>query len=266
MSAPFNPSRCKALAIAIAIVLPLACALMAAPASSEIAPAPKSERQAERDAMVRTIENHRAGLPEQLAREGFDPLVLQVMREVPRHFFVPDDMAPHAYEDRALPIEQMQTISQPMIVALMTSLLRPQPDHVVLEVGTGSGYQAAVLSPLVRRVYTIEIIPELAKEAASVLARTGYDKNVEIRTGDGYQGWEEAAPFDGIMVTAGADHVPPRLLEQLRPGGRMVIPLGERFGLQELALIERNTDGTLREQRLLPVRFVPLTRDGDAAP
>lgn len=216
--------------------------------------------EAAREAMVRTVESYQARVPPRLAREGFDPRVLEVMRAVPRHLFVPDWVASRAYEDRPLPIGQRQTISQPLIVALMTSLLRPEPDHVVLEIGTGSGYQAAVLAGLVRRVHTIEIIPELAEAATASLSAVGYD-NVEVRVGDGYLGWEEAAPFDGIMVTAGADHVPPRLLEQLRPGGRMVIPVGDPRGAQELVLIERDADGTVREEKLLPVRFVPLTGD-----
>jgi len=221
--------------------------------------------EAERAAMVRAIESYRARLPEPLAREGFDARVLEAMRAVPRHEFVPERLARRAYEDRPLPIGQGQTISQPLIVALMTSLLRPAPDHVVLEVGTGSGYQAAVLSALVRRVHTIEIVPELAASARDRLKALGYD-DVEVRAGDGYHGWAEAAPFDGIMVTAGADRVPPRLLRQLRPGGRLVMPLGDPWGMQHLTVVELDAEGRVHTERLLPVRFVPLTRERTAAP
>jgi protein-L-isoaspartate(D-aspartate) O-methyltransferase len=163
-----------------------------------------------------------------------------------------------AYDDRPLPIDHGQTISQPFIVALMTELLEPEPGDRVLEVGTGSGYQAAILARLVARVYTIEIIEPLAERAAERLARLGYH-NVETRLGDGYHGWPEAAPFDAIVVTAAADHVPPPLVEQLRAGGRMVIPVGDRFSVQQLLLIEKTADDEVRTRQLLPVRFVPLT-------
>jgi protein-L-isoaspartate(D-aspartate) O-methyltransferase len=164
----------------------------------------------------------------------------------------------HAYENRPLPIGHDQTISQPYIVALMTDLLRLDKDDTVLEVGTGSGYQAAVLAELARSVCTIEIVEPLGIEARERLARLGY-RNVEVRIGDGYKGWPEKAPFDAIMVTAGAPHVPPPLVEQLKPGGRMVIPVGPASMIQSLMLIEKKRDGTTVSRDIIPVRFVPLT-------
>jgi protein-L-isoaspartate(D-aspartate) O-methyltransferase len=184
--------------------------------------------------------------------------VLQTLNTVERHRFVPREEVPYAYENRPLAIGYGQTISQPYIVALMTDLLEPDPDDVVLEVGTGSGYQAAVLSGLVGRVYTIEIIEALAKQASERLQALGYE-NIETRLGDGYFGWEDHAPFDAIIVTAAATHVPPPLVEQLRPGGRMVIPVGGRFTTQWLLLIEKNDDGTVVTRQVGAVRFVPLT-------
>jgi protein-L-isoaspartate(D-aspartate) O-methyltransferase len=184
--------------------------------------------------------------------------VLAVLGELPRHQFVPRAEQPAAYDDRPLPIGYGQTISQPYIVALMTDLIKPKADHVVLEVGTGSGYQAAVLSRLVRRVCTIEIIPSLADEAAQRLSRLGFG-NVAVRAGDGYFGWPEHAPFDGIVVTAAAGHVPPPLIQQLKRGGRMIIPVGGPFFVQHLILIEKHADGGVTSRQILPVRFVPLT-------
>lgn len=210
---------------------------------------PADPEQAARSAMVRT---------QLQGRDIVDARVLAAMRKVPRHEFVPADMRAYAYDDRPLPIGSGQTISQPFIVALMTSLLRPRSGDAMLEVGTGSGYQAAVLARLVRRVHTIEIVPELAKRAERTLARLGYG-NVSVRAGDGYAGWPEAAPFDGIMVTAAADHVPPALLRQLKPGGRLVMPVGGSGTVQQLTLIEVDAAGAVRTQRVLPVRFVPLT-------
>ena len=184
--------------------------------------------------------------------------VLDVMERVPRHLFVPEELKSQAYEDRPLPIGYGQTISQPYIVALMTDLLGLGEGDVVLEVGTGSGYQAAVLAHLVRRVHTIEIVPELGAQAAARFERLGYGA-VSARVGDGYDGWPEQGPFDGIVVTAAAGHVPPPLVAQLKPGGRMVIPVGEPYRVQQLVLITKAEDGTLRSRQLLPVRFVPLT-------
>jgi len=188
-----------------------------------------------------------------------NPKVLQAMRDVNRHDFIPPEMKPQAYEDRPLPIHFNQTISQPYIVALMTELLDPQPDDIILEVGTGSGYQAAVLAKIVRHVFSIEIIEGLALEAGKRLKKLKYD-NVTVRAGDGYQGWPEQAPFDGIIVTAAAPHIPPPLIQQLKPGRKMVIPVGTAPAVQELLLIEKQKDGTLTQTSVLPVRFVPLTR------
>lgn len=184
--------------------------------------------------------------------------VMSAMGSVPREEFVLPAYRHLAYDNTPLPIEAGQTISQPLIVALMTDLLDPQPSDVVLEVGTGSGYQAAVLAGLVKQVYSVEIVEELAVSAAAVLDRLGYD-NVTVRAGDGYAGWPEHAPFDGIIVTAAADEIPPPLLAQLKPGGKLVIPVGAEHGYQELLLIEVGEDGEIRERSVLPVRFVPLT-------
>lgn len=192
-------------------------------------------------------------------RERADPRILRVMGEVPRHRFVPRSQHPFAYVDEALPIGEDQTISQPSLVALMTHLLRPKENDVMLEVGAGSGYQAALLSRLVRHVYTIEIVEPLARQAAGRLADLGY-ANVTVRHGDGYAGWPEHAPFDGIIVTAGAPHVPKPLLDQLKPGGRMVIPVGPADSIQQLKLIRKDSRGRAREEAIIPVRFVPLTR------
>lgn len=192
-------------------------------------------------------------------RERADPRILRVMGEMPRHLLVPRSQRPFAYHDRALPIGEDQTISQPSLVALMTHLLRPEEDDVMLEVGTGSGYQAAILSRLVRHVYTIEIVEPLARKSARQLRDLGY-ANVTVRHGDGYAGWPEHAPFDGIIVTAGAPHVPKPLLDQLKPGGRMVIPVGPAGAIQQLKLIRKDSRGGVMEEEIIPVRFVPLTR------
>ena len=184
--------------------------------------------------------------------------VMEQMGTVPRHEFVPAHQRPHAYLNTPLSIGHEQTISQPLIVALMTDFLEPEPGDVMLEVGTGSGYQAAVLSGLVSELYSIEIIPELAQRAAADLQRLGYD-NVVVKAGDGYLGWPEHAPFDGIIVTAAGSRIPPPLLDQLKPGGRMVLPVGDLFSVQHLILVEKALDGTLTTRQILPVRFVPLT-------
>jgi protein-L-isoaspartate(D-aspartate) O-methyltransferase len=189
-----------------------------------------------------------------------DERVLAAMRRVPRHAFVPPDQQHAAYRNRPLPIGDAQTISQPYIVALMTDLLRLDAGAKVLEIGTGCGYQTAVLAEIARHVYSIEIIDSLGRSAAATLAQLGYG-NVETRIGDGYQGWPEAAPFDAIIVTAAPDHIPPALTAQLKLGGRMVIPVGTLD--QDLMVVTKNADGTTSNELIVPVRFVPLTRAGD---
>ena len=185
--------------------------------------------------------------------------VLAALRKVPRHEFVPAGEKRHAYRDTPLPIGEGQTISQPYIVALMTELAQPDPTDRVLEVGTGSGYQAAVLAEIVEHVYTIEIEPTLAEQASKVLQQLGY-RNVTVRTGDGYVGWEEHAPFDIIVVTAAPDHIPQPLLDQLKPGGRMIAPVGPVFSTQQLRVFEKNAAGKVISRNVAPVRFVPLRR------
>jgi protein-L-isoaspartate(D-aspartate) O-methyltransferase len=192
-----------------------------------------------------------------LGRDTLAPRVMQAMARIPRHEFVPGPHRSAAYANHALSIGHGQTISQPFIVALMTDLLDVDERSVVLEVGTGSGYQTAVLAAIVKRVYSIEVIGDLAEQARGRLARLGCH-NVEIRTGDGYQGWPEQAPFDAIIVTAAAPEVPPRLLEQLRPGGRLVIPVGAPYETQWLTVMEKGEDGEAHSRRILAVAFVPL--------
>lgn len=186
-----------------------------------------------------------------------DPRVLEAMRQVPRHLFVPPEMVPHAYEDRPLPIGYGQTISQPYIVAKMTELAEPKETDRALEIGTGSGYQAAVLSRLVAEVHTIEIVEPLGVAARQRLRALGY-KNVEVRVGDGYQGWPEKAPFDIILVTAAPEQLPPKLVEELRPGGRMVLPVGPNFQTQSLKIVTKNDRGEIRTREVMPVVFVPM--------
>jgi protein-L-isoaspartate(D-aspartate) O-methyltransferase len=238
----------------LALLLALAAAL--APAAGE--------RARDRELMVLTIENLAATAGPAYVRK-LDRKVLDAMRAVPRHLLVPEEARREAYQNRPLPIGYEQTISQPFIVALMTDLLDAEPHHVVLEVGTGSGYQAAVLSRLVRQVFTIEIVEPLATRSSRQLAELGY-ANVTVRAGDGYLGWPEHAPFDRIIVTAGADHVPKPLIDQLKPGGRMVIPVGRTANTLDLTLIEKRGDGRLKKRRVLPVAFVPLKRGTARAP
>ena len=193
---------------------------------------------------------------EQIATRGVrDERTLAAMRTVPRHLFVPEEVASQAYADHPLPIGHGQTISQPYVVAFMTEALGLEGDETVLEIGTGSGYQAAVLAEIVARVYSIEIVAPLAQEAAARLQELGY-KNVEVRSGDGYAGWPEAAPFDAIIVTAAAPRIPEPLKEQLRDGGRLILPVGDDW--QELVVVTRRGD-RFEEKRVLPVRFVPMT-------
>ena len=226
----------------------LLLALVAAPAA---APAQTEERWAE--ARERLVAEH-------LVPQGItDSATLAAMRAVPRHEFVPEDQRAWAYADTPLPIGRGQTISQPAVVAFMTQVVRPCPGLRVLEVGTGSGYQAAVLAEAGAEVWTIEIFRVLADEARERLHRLGYGE-VRVRHGDGYAGWPETAPFDAIVVTAGADSIPPPLLEQLGPGGRLVMPVGDPWSDQRLVLVEKDSAGRIASRDLLPVRFVPLLR------
>lgn len=203
-------------------------------------------------ARTRMVERQLAGFGRGITNER----VLAVMGKVPRHEFVPSPLRAQAYDDHPLPIGYDQTISQPFIVAFMTEKLEPKPTDKVLEIGTGSGYQAAVLSELVSNVYTIEIVEPLAARAEAELKRQGYT-NVFVRAGDGYQGWSEASPFDAVIVTCAPDHVPAPLVEQLKDGGRMIIPVGS-YGNQDLYLL-RKSEGKIERQAVLPVRFVPMT-------
>lgn len=198
---------------------------------------------------------------EQIESRGVsNPRVLDAMRAVPRHEFVPQDLRGEAYEDRALPIGWEQTISQPYVVAYMTAALDPKPEDRVLEIGTGCGYQAAVLSRLVREVFSIEIVEPLAHQAADTLNRLGYHQ-VHVRLGDGHRGWPERAPFDSIIVACAPEEVPEALVAQLKDGGRMIIPVGSR-GAQELILLEKS-GGTLLQQKVMRVAFVPMTRENE---
>ncbi len=214
--------------------------------------------QSEIDSLIEQI---RADTLETRAWTGIsalDPEVVEALRGTPRRDFVPEEQARYAYTNRPLPLGFGQTISQPFIVALMTQMLAPRADHLVLEVGTGSGYQAAVLARLVRRVVSIEIIDALAEGAAGRLRLLGVT-NVETHRGDGRQGWPQCAPYDGIIVTACAAEVPPALVAQLRPGGRMAIPVGRPYGDQDLYLVRKSADGQVSSRAVLPVAFVPLT-------
>ncbi|MGD8978058.1 MAG: protein-L-isoaspartate(D-aspartate) O-methyltransferase [Gammaproteobacteria bacterium] len=215
---------------------------------------------ARREALLAEIEADVRFTSRALGTDRLGPRVREAMATVPRHEFVPADVRRYAYANRPLPIGHGQTISQPYIVAIMTDLIEPEAGDVVLEVGTGSGYQAAVLARVVGKVCSIEIIPALARRARRDLNRLGFG-NVETRTGDGYYGWPDCGPFDAIVVTAGAPHVPPPLIEQLKPGGRMIIPVGSRFMTQQLLLVEKSTEGEVTTRHVLPVRFVPLTGD-----
>jgi protein-L-isoaspartate(D-aspartate) O-methyltransferase len=234
------------------------CVLVLLLAGTPVSADTAEQYREQRAQLMREIADDVRDTSAYLDKDTLDPRVMQAMARVPREAFVPGAERRYAYENRPLPIGHGQTISQPYIVAIMTDLLRLRPDDRVLEIGTGSGYQAAILGELVKRVYSIEIIPALAKRARTVLDELGY-KQVSTRVGDGYYGWEEQAPFDAIMVTAAADHVPPPLLKQLKPGGRMLIPVGSRFMTQQLVLVEKGADGSITTRLLLPVRFVPLT-------
>ena len=208
--------------------------------------------------MLETIAAIAVTTERELGQRTFDKTVMGILAQVPRHEFVPEGLRGMAYSNRPLPIGHGQTISQPYIVALMTDLLRITPGANVLEVGTGSGYQAAVLAELSARVFTMEIIEPLGQLAQKRLARLGYG-NITVRIGDGYYGWEEYAPFDAIIITAAASHVPPPLVRQLKPGGRMIIPVGPRFLVQFLTIVDKHLDGRVTMREILPVQFVPLT-------
>jgi len=209
--------------------------------------------------LLQQIDSEMAGLGPLYGQIGLDPRVLEAMAAVPREEFVSADEIPYAYANIPLPIGYGQTISQPFIVALMTNLLRPQPSHVILEVGTGCGYQAAVLSKLVRQVYSIEVVEPLAETARARLLRLGFT-NVAVRCGDGYDGWSDHAPFDGVIVTAAAPFIPEALVEQLANGGRMVMPVDRGSEGQMLLLLEKNSSGEVQSHDVLPVAFVPLVR------
>ena len=242
-------TQCYLALAALAFVLP------ALPAAA----ADEARLSRAREAMVWTIEQHARSTSEIVGKDGISSPVLQAMQTIERHLFVPERLRWMAYEDRPVPIGYGQTVSQPYIVALMTHLLDVEADDVVLEIGTGSGYQAAVLAPLVERVCTIEIISELGSAAAERIGQLGF-ANVRTKIADGYHGWPECGPFDAIAVTAAADHVPPPLVQQLKPGGRMVIPVGGVFATQHLTLVEKTLEGQVTTRQMLPVIFVPLTR------
>lgn len=232
-------------AAGVALLVVGACTQTSGSASA--GPSDAKDRAQERLHMVR----------KQIEARGVkDPLVLEAMRTVPRHRFMPESQRSHAYDDRPLPIGDGQTISQPYIVALMSELADLEPGDKVLEVGTGSGYQAAVLAEMGMKVYSIEIVEPLAKRAKAVLEELGYGKGVEVRHGDGYAGWPEQAPFDAVIVTAAPPKIPEPLKQQLAVGGRLVIPVGKHF--QSLLRVTRTKDG-FREESVIPVRFVPMT-------
>lgn len=211
-----------------------------------------------RQQMVKLIEQDVRETSNYLEKPLLDTRIMKVLSEVPRHEFVPIEIRNQAYQNRPLPIGYGQTISQPYIVAIMTDLIGPQAEHKALEIGTGSGYQAAVLSQLVDKVFSMEIVEPLGKQAQKRLTRLGY-KNIELTIADGYHGWESNAPFDIIIVTAAASHIPPPLISQLKPGGKMIIPVGSRFMTQQLLLVEKNPEEQVTVRQILPVRFVPLT-------
>jgi protein-L-isoaspartate(D-aspartate) O-methyltransferase len=223
----------------ICLFLPLAASLLA-----------QDPFAAERERMVRTQIQE---------RDVRNPEVLRVMRLVPRHLFIPESARAQAYEDHPVPVGYGQTISQPYIVGLMTELLEPRKDSKVLEIGTGSGYQAAVLSGLVKQLFSIEIVPELARSASALLQQLGY-RNVIVRWGDGYKGWPEQAPFDRIIVTAAPPELPKALLDQLKPGGKLVAPVGSTVFGQDLIVVDKTPDGKLRRRSVIPVMFVPMVK------
>jgi protein-L-isoaspartate(D-aspartate) O-methyltransferase len=214
--------------------------------------------------MIADIESEVAYTRSLIGRDRLDPRVMAAMARVSREAFVPPGLQAFAYDNGPLPIGHGQTISQPYIVALMTDLLQPETDHEVLEVGTGSGYQTAVLAQVVSKVFTVELVRELGEDSAARLKQLGYT-NIECRIGNGYDGWPEHAPYDGIIVTAAATHIPPALIEQLKAGGRLVIPVGLPYMPQELMLVEKDAEGGIHSRDILGVAFVPLQQE-TAAP
>ena len=218
----------------------------------------KSTRDGRCDALLEAIDENLRETRDLTGCAALDARVRAALRRVPRHVFVPDELQTQAYADHPLPIGHGQTISQPTIVALMSELIAPHGDAIVLEVGTGSGYQTAILAELCAHVYSLEIVAALAQSARERLQRLGYE-NVEVRAGDGRLGWPEHAPYDAIMVTAAPDEIPPALIEQLKPGGTLVIPVGERYFGQQLLRVRKNEDGSTERNAVLPVVFVPLT-------
>ncbi len=216
-----------------------------------------SSAQIARDHMVAVVEEEVRLLSSETGIAAIDPRVLEVMRVVPRHDFVPQDIKAYAYNNHPLPIGHGQNIAAPLLIALMTHLAELKPDDAVFETGTGAGYHAAVLSHLVKSVYSIEVIEPLAEQAARML-RQRQDRNVMVQAGDGYDGWPDHAPFDAIILKESLDHVPVRLLSQLTPGGRLVMPLGPADGAQDLTVIRRTADGRLTQKRIMPVRFSPM--------
>ena len=253
------------IALALAILAFLAIlAILSTFSMAAASQQPPSSPQAEDRAAAELRRRRLEMVERQIRARGVgDERVLAVMSEVPRHLFVPADERAQAYEDHPLPIGSGQTISQPYIVGLMTSLLALTPRSRVLEIGTGSGYQAAVLSRLAAEVYSIEIVPDLGERARATLGRLGYG-NVHVRIGDGYRGWAEAAPFDAILLTAAPPTVPRPLLAQLKAGGRMVLPVGGQE--QTLLVLIKSADGSVRQEKILPVRFVPMTGEAQRKP
>lgn len=232
-------------------------ALLLIAATAEVS-ASDNQFDGARRALWAEVESQVSFLRSELGFDKLSPEVRLALWNVPREKFVPDEQKYYAYENRPLPIGYAQTISQPLIVAIMTELAELRPGDRVLELGTGSGYQAAVLDALGAEVYSMEIIEELGKRARDTLDKAGH-QNVTTRIGDGYFGWEDAAPFDAIIVTAANDHIPPMLIRQIKPGGRMVIPVGSRYLTQKLVLVSRDADGVITTREIIPVTFVPLT-------
>lgn len=215
--------------------------------------------------MLHTIDAEARATAFLTGRSSFDCRVMEALEQVPRSAFVPPELIDYAYDNRPLPIGRGQTISQPYIVALMTDLLEPQPSQTILEIGTGSGYQAAILAQLVQHVYSLEIIPLLAVEAAALLSRLGY-ANISVQAGNGHDGWPEHAPYDGIIMTAAATCLSPALLDQLKPGGRLVVPFGRPHMTQDLLLVEKDIDSKFHSRKILEVAFVPMMdEDHDSA-